>query len=67
MSAPATDLPTAAEFVAQAQYRLDRLTKTLAACDDEHVDPVAAIRVLTRAMAQLAAAVRALAESEAGR
>lgn len=67
MTAPATDLPTAAEFLADATARLDRLTTTLAVRRWEDADPVTAVRELTRIVAQLAAALRILTESEAAR
>lgn len=67
MTAPTADLPTAAEFLADATARLDRLTTTLAVRRWEDADPVTAVRELTRIVAQLAAALRILTESEAGR
>lgn len=67
MTAPTADLPTAAEFLADATARLDRLTTTLAVRRWEDADPVTAVRELTRIVAQLAGALRILTESGADR
>lgn len=53
--------------LAEGTVRLDRLTTTLAPRRWEEVDPVTAVRELTRIVAQLAGALRILTESEAGR
>lgn len=67
MTAPTTDLPTVGDFLTDATARLDGLTARLAVRRHEDIGTVAAVRELTRIVAQLAAAVRALAESEPGR
>lgn len=67
MTAPTTttDLPTVQEFLGTAAARLETVTALLAPRRWEDVDPVAAVRELTRVVAQLTAALRILTASEA--
>lgn len=64
MTAPTTDLPTVGDFLTDAQTRLDALTARLAVRRWEDIDPVAAVRELTRIVAQLAAAIRTHTEGD---
>lgn len=64
MTAPTTTtgLPTVADFLADASDRLESTARLLSARRWEDIDPVAAVRELSRAVAALNGAVRVLAE-----
>lgn len=57
------DIPTVADFLADATGRLDRVATLLSPRRWEDVDPVAVARELARATAALAAAVQLLADT----
>lgn len=66
MTAPTTtDLPTVADFLADASDRLESTALLLSARRWEDIDPVAAVRELSRAVAALNGAVRVLTEGPA--
>ena len=58
---PAEPVPTVADFLADASDRLESTARLLSARRWEDVDPVAAVRELSRAVAALNGAVRVLA------
>lgn len=70
MTAPATALPTVADFLDDATGRLDAIARMLSPCRWEDIDPVAAVGELSRATAALTAALRLLSvpacDTEAG-
>lgn len=57
--------PSVADFLADASGRLESTALLLSARRREDVDPVAAVRELSRAVAALNGAVRVLAEDPA--
>ena len=57
--------PSVADFLADASDRLESTARLLSARRWEDIDPVAAVRELSRAVAALNGAVRVLAEDPA--